>query len=297
VPTTTSNGATTIDSSYSATSVGFSATTSITPASVTWSRDGDTQGDASGSGTAWTFQWPIGSATNPAQPLDPATVLDGTYNIGARAFDQFGVTGASRTITMTLNRSIPRKPTGVDAGRNNQVVEIAWQANPEHDIVGYQVYRRLTSGGAATLVCPLTQQTSCQDQSPPNQATLYYYVVALDRDNAGGQRLGALGDEATVMQTDQPPFPPTNLLASTSGGTTILRWTAASPVDPDTGDTLGFYRIYRDGSAYANRYDRTGTGDDLTYTDTQTDGVPHTYYVTAVDSQLAESPLLGPVTK
>jgi competence protein ComGC len=297
VPTTTSGGATTIDSSYTQTSVGFRATTSITPASVTWSRDGDTQGDASGSGTTWNFTWPIGPATDPAAALDPATVLDGTYNIGARAFDQFGVTGAARTVTMTLNRSIARKPTGVAAGRNNQVVEIDWQANPEHDIVGYQVYRRLTSGGAATLVCPLTQQTSCQDQSPPNQATLYYYVVALDRDTAGNQRLGSLGNDVTVTQTDRPPYAPTNLLASTSNGTTILRWTAASPADPDAGDSIAFYRIYRDGSAYANRYDRTGSGTDLTYTDTHPDGVPHTYYVTAVDTQLAESPLLGPVTK
>jgi competence protein ComGC len=297
VPTTTSSGATTIDSSYTQTAVGFTATTSITPASVTWSRDGDTQGDASGSGTTWTFTWPIGPATNPTQALDPATVLDGTYNIGARAFDEFGVTGAARTVTMTLNRSIPRKPTGVAAGRNSQVVEIAWQANQEHDIVGYQVYRRLTSGGAATLVCPLTQQTSCQDQSPPNQATLYYYVVALDRDTAGAQRQGAVGDDVTVTQTDNPPFAPTNLLASTSNGTTILRWTAASPADPDPGDSIAFYRIYRDGSAYANRYDRTGTGANVTYTDTQPAGVQHTYYVTAVDTQLAESPLLGPVTK
>jgi fibronectin type 3 domain-containing protein len=297
VPTTTSGGVTTIDSSYTQTSVGFTATTSITPASVTWSRDGDTQGDASGSGTAWTFTWPIGPATIPTQALDPATVLDGTYNIGARAFDSFGVTGAARTVTMTLNRSIPRKPTGVAAGRNNLVVEIAWQANQEHDIVGYQVYRRLTSGGASTLVCPLTQQTSCQDQSPPNQANLYYYVVALDRDTAGAQRQGAPGDEVTVTQTDNPPFAPTNLLASTSNGTTILRWTAASPADPDPGDSIAFYRIYRDGSAYANRYDRTGTGANVTYTDTQPDGVQHTYYVTAVDTQLAESPLLGPVTK
>jgi hypothetical protein len=297
VPTTTSGGSTTIDSSYTPTSVGFRATTSITPASVTWSRDGDTQGDASGSGTTWNFTWPIGPATDPAQALDPATVLDGTYNMGALAFDQFGVTGAARTVTMALNRSIARKPTGVAAGRNNQVVEIDWQANPEHDIVGYQVYRRLTSGGAATLVCPVTQQTSCQDQSPPNQATLYYYVVALDRDSAGNQRLGALGNDVTVTQTDNPPYVPTNLLASTSNGTTILRWTAASPADPDAGDSIAFYRIYRDGSAYANRYDRTGTGADLTYTDTHPDGVPHTYYVTAVDTQLAESPLLGPVTK
>jgi len=296
VPTTTSGGVTTIDSSYTPTSVGFRATTSITPASVTWSRDGDTQGDASGSGNTWNFTWPIGPATDPAQALDPATVLDGTYNIGARAYDQFGVTGAARTITMTLNRSIARKPTGVAAGRNNQVVEIDWQANPEHDIVGYQVYRRLTSGGTPTLVCPLTQQTSCQDQSPPNQATLYYYVVALDRDTAGN-RLGSPGADVAVTQTDNPPYVPTNLLASTSNGTTILRWTAASPADPDAGDSIAFYRIYRDGAGYANRYDRTGTGANLTYTDTHPDGVPHTYYVTAVDTQLAESPLLGPVTK
>ena len=100
-----------------------------------------------------------------------------------------------------------------------------------------------------------------------------------------------------VTQTDNPPYPPTNLLASTSNGTTILRWTAPSPADPDPGDSIAFYRIYRDGSAYANRFDRTGTGADVTYTDTQTGGEQHTYYVTAVDTQLAESTLLGPVTK
>jgi len=100
-----------------------------------------------------------------------------------------------------------------------------------------------------------------------------------------------------VTQADNPPFPPTDLLASTNNGTTILRWTAPSPEDPDPGDSIAFYRIYRDGTVVANRYDRTGTGADVTYTDTQTDGIAHTYYVTAVDTQLAESPMLGPVTK
>jgi hypothetical protein len=296
VPTSTS-GATAVGPSYSGTSVAFTATISVTPASVTWSRDGDTQGDASGSGTSWNFTWPIGPATDPNQPLDPSTVLDGTYLLGAQAFDQFGVTGAQRTVTMTLNRSIPRKPTGVDAGRNNQVVEIDWQANPEHDITGYQVFRRLTPGGTATLVCPTTQKTSCIDPNPPNQASLYYYVVALDRDTSGNQRLGVPSNDATVTQSNNPPNPPIGLLASTNNGTTILRWTAPSPADPDPGDSIAFYRIYRDGTTYADRYDRTATGSDLTYTDLQTDGVPHTYYVTAVDTQLAESTLLGPVTK
>ena len=154
---------------------------------------------------------------------------------------------------------------------------------PGARIIGYQVYRRLASGGAATLVCPLTQQTSCQDQSPPNQATLYYYVVALDRDAAGGQRLGALGDDATVTQTDQPPFRPTNLLASTSNGTTILRWTAASPVDriPATRSASTASTATARPTPIATTAPERA---DLTYTDTQTDGVPHTYYVTAVDN-------------
>jgi hypothetical protein len=290
-------GGTTTITDANTTSVAFTATTNVTPAAVNWTRDGDVQGDASGTGTSWHFTWPIGPATIPTDVLDPATVLDGTYIIGAQAFDQFGISGATRTVTMTLNRSLPRQPTGVAAGRNGSVVDIEWQANPEHDIVGYRAYRRLTSGGSATVVCTLTQQTTCQDTSPPNQSTVYYFVVAVDRDATGGQREGAASDDVPVTQTDTPPNPPTGLLASTNNGTTILRWSAPSPADPDPGDSIAFYRIYRDGSAYANRYDRTGTGADLTYTDTQTDGVQHTYYVTAVDTQLAESTLLGPVTK
>ena len=44
------------------------------------------------------------------------------------------------------------------------------------------------------------------------------------------------------------------------------------------------------------RADHTGSGTDLSYTDTDTGGVPHTYYITAVDSQLAESTIVGPVS-
>jgi Tfp pilus assembly protein PilV len=276
------------------TAVGFTATTSVMPASVTWSLNGGTQGDASGSGTTWTFSWPLGPATNPTGTLDPTTVLDGTYLIGARAFDQFGVNGAPRTVTITINRSIPRQPTGLVAGRNNQVVEIDWQPNPEHDITGYHVYR-IVPGQSALQVCS-TASVSCQDAGAPSASTLNYYVVALDRDPSGSPREGAQSAQVTVTSSNLAPNPPTSLVASTNGGTTILRWAAPNPADAD-GDSIAFYRIYRDGAAYANRYDRTAGGSDLTYTDTATGGLTHTYYVTAVDGQLAESTLLGPVTR
>jgi hypothetical protein len=108
-------------------------------------------------------------------------------------------------------------------------------------------------------------------------------------------------DTVTVTTTNHPPNPPTNLLASTSGATVILRWTAPLIQDIDLGDFVSYYQIYRCDAcstpAYADRYDRTGSGTDVIYTDTNTGGVPHKYWVTSVDTNLAESTLLGPVTR
>jgi len=126
---------------------------------------------------------------------------------------------------------------------------------------------------------------------------IQYFIVAVDHDNASPAQLreGDHSANITVTSANQPPNPPTNLAASPSNGSTVLAWTAPTTSDPD-GDPIAFYRIYRDGSTYANRYDRT-PGAQSTYTDTSTGGVPHTYYITAVDSQLAESTLVGPVTR
>jgi len=76
----------------------------------------------------------------------------------------------------------------------------------------------------------------------------------------------------------------------------VLSW-GASAGDPDVGDSVAFYRIYRDGQDFIDRYDRTGTGSELTYTDTNTNGVQHDYYVVAVDTQLAESTFSNGATR
>jgi fibronectin type 3 domain-containing protein len=99
----------------------------------------------------------------------------------------------------------------------------------------------------------------------------------------------------TVTTANTAPNAPTGLLASSNNGNTVLAWTAPSPADGD-GDAIAFYRVYRDGQAIANRYD-TAPGSATSYTDTATGGITHTYRVTAVDAQLAESPAAGPVTR
>jgi len=259
----------------------FSLCLTNNPSTVVWSVDGVVQGNATGSGATWNFLWPIQS------------LFDGTYLVSARAFDSSARSGPTRSLSVTLNRFLPLPPSGFAAGRNGAAVEMEWLANQERDIVGYRAYR----GGTMVASCSLTEETTCRDTNPPAQPLLTYTLVALDRDTSGNLREGAASAPVTVTQLNNPPNPPTGLTASTNAaGSTVLTWQAPVPADPDVGDSVAFYRIYRDGAAIEDRYDRTGLGTDLSYEDSGTGGTEHTYRVTAVDGQLAESTVAGPVT-
>ena len=278
VTTLTSASGTTITTP--AASLSFSLTTSAVPETVSWLVDGVPKGEAGGSGTSWTFVWPIEG------------LHDGIYQVSARAFDANALSGASRSATITLNRFAPQAPAGLVGGRSGSLVELEWLANPERDVVGYRVFRL---GPDPATICDDTTRTTCQDTSPPNATTVTYAVAALDRDPAGNLREGTRSTQISVVQGNQRPNAPTDLVATKADGTTTLSWQAPSPADPDAGDTIAFYRIYRDGQAFADRYDRTAPGE-LSYADGRAGDTPHTYWVTAVDSQLAESVVAGPVT-
>jgi hypothetical protein len=265
------------------TNVDFSATTSTAPQTVRWSVEGVPQGSASGSGTTWSFSWRISG------------VLDGSYLVGAQALDAQGRSGSSKALTVTLNRFLPLAPEGFAAGRNGGIVDIEWLPNSEGDIVGYRVYRQVGTG-APVDVCGLVTESVCKDDSPPDVDAVDYWAVAVDRAPDGSYREGTRSQLRTVTKANTRPFAPTDLTISVgTDGSATLQWAAPSPADPDSGDSIQFFRIYRDGVAYADRYDRTGLGTDLTWTDPAHNGDPHTYYVTAVDSQLAESDPVGPV--
>jgi type II secretory pathway pseudopilin PulG len=119
----------------------------------------------------------------------------------------------------------------------------------------------------------------------------------------------------SVMAANTQPTAPTSLTASASGGNVTLNWTVPNSNggagDPDSNDCVDTFRIYRTPTSAASpaitdRYDRTpsgvisaacGTIASSSYTDTATGGVQHKYWVTSVDTRLAESTLLGPVTQ
>lgn len=295
-PTVTSltTSPTTVTSALT-TSLPFAVVTNRSAATVGWYLDGTAQnantGQAAptGSGTTWSFDWNVGAVNSSGGAPYSGEALDGSYVVGAKAFDSHGAFGQTRAQTVTLNRRAPYAPAGFLGGRNGTSVEFEWTPNKERDIQGYRVYR---GAGSSDVVCTLTTQTSCRDTAPPGTSSLTYHMVAVDKDPAGSLREGDPSGTITVDLSNPAPEAPPSATECPAGtnGNVVLSWTA-SPVLALGGVPVSYYRIYRDGTAYAARFDRTATDADLTWTDTSTGGTDHTYWVSAVGAQLAESPL------
>lgn len=273
--------------SAAVTSASFGVTTSDDADSVVWMVDGVQRGVAAGSGTNFSFVWSLPS-------------LDGTYEIKAQAFDDSAMSGEPRSLTIALNRFPPTAPTGFNAGRNGSVVEAEWKANPEGDIIGYRVYRRQGATGTVTLACETERATECIDPNPPTgtSGTLDYWVVALDRDpaNASLKREGPASARIDVNKPNSAPNAPTGLSLEVDGsGRIVLSWSLPEPGDPDPGDSIAFFRIYRGGVSVGDRYDRTGSGAATSWVDSDPGDGSHEYWITAVDTRLRESVLVGPV--
>jgi prepilin-type N-terminal cleavage/methylation domain-containing protein len=294
--------------------VRFEADTSTDAAELDWSVDGAGQGKADRVGSSlrrFTFDWDIEGSSG-GRYFD-----DRTYIIQAEALDDKGRAGSPKALTVVLNRAIPRAPLQFEGGRNGNGdrVDLSWRKSPEGDVLGYRVYRSTTGGAPWTLVnCtgqvgPYVQTNSCLDEGADGTDPLYYYVVGVDTAPGTGALRDGDPSYLTVNSGNNVPSEPTDLSACLGGlpdctepdgspapdGSTVLRWTA--PTDPDPGDSILFYRIYRDGLTYDKRYgtffpDATGA---LAWTDPDTPSGPHTYRLTAVDTNFGESPLSGAV--
>jgi Tfp pilus assembly protein PilV len=264
----------------------FTVTTTPSDALHWNADDGRSQGDASGGPTTWTITWSLKSANaNDA-------VLDGTYTVTAQALDDRGVVGDTKLATVTINRSAPRPVTNFTGGhdtRDGDWVDLQWSLNAERDITGYRVFWAGPNGSVGDADDQLVpcagsvggklprNVNTCQHLTPPAGATRYY-IHAYD---------SSLPSPATVLDVSAPSARPEQPgTVSVSGlEDPTLEWTAPP------GPAPAFYRIYRDGTAIADRFSRTG---DLTFTDVTAE-TPHRYWVTAVDDTYNESLPTGPV--
>ena len=305
----------------SGTQVTFNVTTTVQAASVEWLVNGSVP-TSDQLPTGGMDPYTPGSTTSSFTWVFPST--DGTYTISALALDANGNAGTRSSLQVTLNLHQATAPTSLTAGWNNQIngVDVQWVPSTDLDVRYYNVYRQLGSG-SATLVCsgvtgtsctdlsapsPLPEPDTCQDPAQSFTTTDKYWVVGVDTNPATGAARESTQKSPTddANLCDHPPSAPTGLTGSLSGGQMALSWSAPSPADPDSGDSIAYWRIYRwsgTGPSYpSNRLDYIGALDSsgnqvTTYTDTSADpgGVAQNYCVTAVDTSLNESPCSGVV--
>jgi Tfp pilus assembly protein PilV len=316
VTTLTSNQWSPVTSS-SVTSIVFSAETTGPPQTSTttkvkYSIDGTYRGDATKVGNEWRFTW-----------NNVNTLPDATYIVTAQAYDANNRSRGVRILRMVLNRNPATAPIALTGGRNvrlssggQSVIDLEWDSSNEPDVTGYRVYRNTTSStSGATLVCETSLEglsygtawtsfsrtkdpLSCADTAVPSSGSLWYGVTPLDADPlTGAVRQQQTFDTVEIFANTTKPAAPTGLTGTYSSATNTvnLSWTAPAGV------TVDHYRIYRDGSALSNRYDRTA-GTQTTWTDNQLAGAKHTYRVVAVSTpssstKYAESDPAGPTAQ
>jgi hypothetical protein len=254
--------------------------------------------------TSYQFTWDLDTGLR--------RVPDGTYVVSVTAFDVADTPGPTRSLTIRLNRDAPAAPQDVFGGWNsrigfsdaNDIVEIQWARNDEPDIKGYRVYRGdLIDLTSDTIVpgCDFAADpgvTECHDLNPPAGLATRYYVKALDEDPSDGSlREGAASAILTAVRASTQPNQPPTLTATPDGEDLVLSWDPApAPSSPYPGSNVIFYRVYRDGTALANRVARTSQDVLTSFRDNGGATGGHTYYVTAVDENFSESAPLGPVS-
>ncbi len=298
----------------------FWVTTTVQAASIEWLVNGSRPPSSQLSTGEDDPYSPTGTQTSFTWVFPPA---DGTYTISAVAFDDNGNAGTKSQLQITVNLHQAIPPATVYAGFNQQIggVDVQWVPSVDQDILYYNVYRQYGSN-SPVKVCSAVTGLSCYDLSAPSplpepsictSSSQSYttvdnsWVVGVDTNSSTG-----LPRESTSKSTlvdadlcDHPPAAPTNLTGMASGGNIVLNWTA--PTDPDSWDSIQFWRIYRYSNSTPNfpgsRYTLIGSLDSgghqvTSYTDTSPDpgGNQQNYCVTAVDTHMNESPCSNVVT-
>ncbi len=171
----------------------------------------------------------------------------------------------------------PAAPTGLAATAGDSQVQLAWNANTEGNLAGYDVHRSLTSGGPyAQLNAALITTETYTDALAVNGTTYYYVVTAVDTSGGGSD----VSNEASATPMDMtPPAAPTALVATASDGSVSLNW--ADNTEPDL---LGYdvYRSTSSGGPYTQLNGLALSTSD--YLDgSLTNGTTYYYVVTASD--------------
>ncbi|MEE8173698.1 MAG: cytochrome c3 family protein, partial [Dehalococcoidia bacterium] len=99
-----------------------------------------------------------------------------------------GAEETSQTSATSASTTAPDPPRGLRATGGTGSISLAWNANTESNLIGYNVYRATASEGSFSKINPsLVTTTSYVDSTPPVGSAVYYYrMSAVDATAAEG---------------------------------------------------------------------------------------------------------------
>jgi fibronectin type 3 domain-containing protein len=187
--------------------------------------------------------WRIGAYGSPAGGFFDGLIDN--IRIYNRALSASEVqTDMSVPVTSSLDTSPPSAPGTVTATGGIGQVGLSWGAATDNvGVARYDVYRGTSAGFTPTTANRIAQPTG-NSYIDDNLATGTYYYKVTAEDAAGNLSPPSNEASGTSSADTTAPSAPSNLAASTSGGTVTLNWSASS-------DNVGVvrYDVYRGTSA------------------------------------------------
>jgi hypothetical protein len=184
--------------------------------------------------TEWTFSVPVPSSSRLA--------WNGPYKVTAVATESDS-NNPNNTSPYQGPRSDPvnfaegmppQAPSGVSAAKDSDgsAVTVSWQANPEPDIVGYEVQRTSANGSDWSTVSPSSgvTDTNYRDTSVQRSTDYQYRLIAVRSGAQQGQTLRSSPSASASTVT-----PPISSLFGPGGSVTQLPQAVQANTDPVAG--------------------------------------------------------------
>ncbi len=133
-------------------------------------------------GAIVSHSWDLGDGST-ASAVNPihSYISVGTYTVTLTVSDGLGGTSTD-TVTITVeNLERPSAPANLEGFGGNNTSALRWDDNTEPDVIGYNVYRSLTSGGPYNKInTSILTNNSYSDTGVVNGTSYFYVITAVD---------------------------------------------------------------------------------------------------------------------
>jgi hypothetical protein len=186
------------------------------------------QPPSSGQQTEWTFSGSV--------PSSSSLAWNGPYQVVATATeDDSGTPHSGTSSPVNFAEGVaPQVPSGVSAAKDadGRAATVSWQANPEPDILGYEVQRASANGSDWSTVSPSPRvtDTNYRDTTVQQGSDYQYSVIAIRSGAQAGQTIssGRSAWSSTVA-------PPAGSLFGPGGSVAELPAAVPAVTDPVAG--------------------------------------------------------------